>query len=77
MVQALALRCKESLEHLDVSFCRGISEQSLGLVADRCSRIRRLVIFGCSQVGTKFLNGHSNEALAAGGVVGTGTLIAA
>lgn len=61
-----------ALRHLDVSFCRGISEAALGLVADACVNLTSLTVFGCSHVGRKFLYGHSNPVLRE--VVGTGTL---
>ena len=61
---ALANRCIESLALLDVSFCRLISEEALGLVADSCHKLKRMQVFGCSQVEKKLLNGHSNEGLA-------------
>ena len=48
--QALALNCKESLEYLDVSFCRGFSQRALGLVADRCHKLKYVRLLGCSQV---------------------------
>jgi hypothetical protein len=47
---ALSQHCRESLELLDVSFCRGVSERALGLVADSCPHLCQMVIFGCSQV---------------------------
>lgn len=44
------MQCRESLEELDVSWCRGASEAWLGVLADSCSSLHRLTIFGCSQV---------------------------
>ncbi|GAX78034.1 hypothetical protein CEUSTIGMA_g5476.t1 [Chlamydomonas eustigma] len=73
-MQALALNCKECLEHLDVSFCRGVTEQALGLVADSCRLLSNLVVFGCSHVGNTFLHGHSNDRLSE--VIGIGTILA-
>lgn len=72
-MKALALHCKESLEYLDVSFCRGFSQRALGLVADRCHRLSHLVLFSCSQVGQLFLQGHSNSNLV--NIVGLGTMV--
>ena len=74
-MQALALHCKDTLLHLDVSFCRAVSESALGLVADSCASLASLSLFGCSHIGREFLYGHSNEKLAQGLVVGTGTLM--
>ncbi|EIE21398.1 RNI-like protein [Coccomyxa subellipsoidea C-169] len=62
-IKALATSCKESLEELDVSWCRGVPEAWLGVLADSCTNLLRLTIFGCSQVTTKLLNGHTNDAL--------------
>lgn len=70
-MRALALYCRESLTSLDVSFCRRVPEKGLGLVADRCSRLTKLQLFGCSQVGRLFLDGHSNANLT--DVLGFGT----
>lgn len=33
-----------------MSWCRGASEAWLGVLADSCSSLRQLTIFGCSQV---------------------------
>ncbi|CAL8469688.1 g9229 [Coccomyxa elongata] len=62
-LKALATSCRESLEELDVSWCRGASEAWLGVLADSCSSLRQLTIFGCSQVTDKLVNGHSNDGL--------------
>lgn len=35
----------------------------LGRIVDSCSALRRLRLFGCTQVTDRFLNGHSNDAL--------------
>jgi hypothetical protein len=40
-----------------------VPENGVGLVADCCLRLRRLVLFGCSQVTARVLQGHSNAAL--------------
>lgn len=63
MLAALALCCRETLEELDVSFCRRVSNKGLGLVADKCVRLRRLVVYGCTQITTTFFAGHSNDNL--------------
>jgi DNA repair protein RAD7 len=46
--QAIALKC--SLEVLDLSFCRGLTDEALGLIVDSCSSLRILKLFGCTQV---------------------------
>lgn len=45
---------RESLEELNVSWCRGVPEPWLGVLADACSSLRMLTVFGCSQVRTLF-----------------------
>eukprot|EP00803_Ostreobium_quekettii_P003278 evm.model.scf_2717.2 EVM.evm.TU.scf_2717.2 scf_2717:9096-14414(+) len=70
-MQSLALSCSNSLELLDVSFCRGVTENSLGIVADSCNSLTELRVFGCSQITKKFLHGHSNQGLE---VIGIGTI---
>lgn len=62
-MQALALNCSNSLLMLDVSFCRGVTENSLGLVADSCCNLRKMTVFGCSQISNKLIHGHSNSGL--------------
>ena len=42
--------CSEKLEEADFSWCRGISNKALGLLADSCPQLRKLTLFGCSQV---------------------------
>ena len=40
----------EVLEELDLSWCRGVSGPAVGLLADSCPNLRKLRLFGCSQV---------------------------
>ncbi|GFR40009.1 hypothetical protein Agub_g544, partial [Astrephomene gubernaculifera] len=65
---ALAGCCRDCLEHLDVSFCRKLPDGSLGLLLDRCCRLRRLVVYGCSQLSGRSLYGHLNSGLVVEGV---------
>ena len=44
--------CRESLEELNISWCRGVPEPWLGVLADACICLRKLTVFGCSQVGS-------------------------
>ncbi|KAL3687512.1 hypothetical protein R1sor_013821 [Riccia sorocarpa] len=60
---ALAHFSKDSLERLDVSWCRLVSDQALGLLADSCRKLQSLRVFGCTQVTNLFLEGHSNNTL--------------
>ena len=41
---------RDSLEDLDVSWCRGVSGAWLGVLTDACANLRRLTLFGCTQV---------------------------
>ena len=59
----------DALEALDLSWCRGVSDQPLGALVDRCAALRKLTIWGCSQLTPLFFNGHKNDALE---VVGRG-----
>jgi hypothetical protein len=53
-----------SLQELDLSWCRGVSPGSLGLLADSCRNLKKLVLWGCSQIdGSDFELGHSNNQL--------------
>ncbi|GJP43874.1 hypothetical protein CLOM_g3276, partial [Closterium sp. NIES-68] len=64
-------RCShESLESLDVSWCRSVSNHALGLLADSCPNLSRLCLYGCSQVTDVFYLGHSNPRLHLIGQVG-------
>ncbi|XVE70837.1 hypothetical protein DITRI_Ditri10aG0102300 [Diplodiscus trichospermus] len=48
------------LRSLDLSWCRNVTDEALGLIVDSCSSLRLLKIFGCTQITDVFLNGHSN-----------------
>eukprot|EP00908_Phaeocystis_cordata_P026161 Transcript_8630.p1 GENE.Transcript_8630~~Transcript_8630.p1 ORF type:complete len:446 (+),score=168.75 Transcript_8630:1467-2804(+) len=62
-LQALAEHCAASLEDLDVSWCRGVTDDGVGLLADSCTQLRRLSIWGCSQLTPRFFRGYSNAQL--------------
>ena len=62
-LQALAEHCAASLEDLDVSWCRGVTDDGVGLLADSCAQLRRLSIWGCSQLTPRFFRGYSNAQL--------------
>ncbi|KAF5940436.1 hypothetical protein HYC85_021603 [Camellia sinensis] len=58
---ALSLaKCSKELLSLDLSWCRKITNEALGLIVDSCLSLKLLKIFGCTQIGDEFLNGHSN-----------------
>ena len=51
MILRRVCACRESLEELNISWCRGVPEPWLGVLADACTCLRKLTVFGCSQVG--------------------------
>ncbi|KAE8653455.1 hypothetical protein Csa_007144 [Cucumis sativus] len=53
-------RFSKNLVSLDLSWCRKLSDEALGLIVDNCPSLRELKLFGCSQVTNVFLDGHSN-----------------
>ncbi|CAK9213214.1 unnamed protein product [Sphagnum jensenii] len=60
---ALAKHSRMSLEVLDMSWCRSVTDHGLGFVADSCPLLRELRLFGCTQVTRFFMDGHSNSSL--------------
>ncbi|KAK7411849.1 hypothetical protein VNO78_03292 [Psophocarpus tetragonolobus] len=50
----------KNLHSLDLSWCRNLTDNALGLIVDSCLALRLLKLFGCTQVTEAFLNGHSN-----------------
>ncbi len=54
---------RDRLEELDVSWCRNVPLEALGMLADNCVALKKLHIWGCSQITEQFLYGHSNDAL--------------
>ena len=62
--------CAAMLQEVDLSWCRKVNPEALGLLADRCPNLQKLVLWGCSQVDdSTFLLGHSNDRLT---VIGRG-----
>ncbi|XP_022732064.1 uncharacterized protein LOC111286396 isoform X2 [Durio zibethinus] len=58
---ALSLaKCSRKLLSLDLSWCRSLTDEALGLIVDSCLSLRLLKLFGCTQITDVFLNGHSN-----------------
>ncbi|KAJ0408186.1 hypothetical protein ATCC90586_006496 [Pythium insidiosum] len=49
-IKSLQQHCKTSLSDLDISFCRKISEDSLGIFTDEAEQLKRLVLWGCTQM---------------------------
>ncbi|KAI5415275.1 uncharacterized protein LOC127135873 [Lathyrus oleraceus] len=50
----------QNLHTLDLSWCRNLSDNELGLIVDSCLSLRSLKLFGCSQLTDMFFKGHSN-----------------
>lgn len=48
-IEALREHCI-GLETLDISFCRQISEDALGVYVDSAKNLKTLVLWGCTQV---------------------------
>ena len=64
-VALVALRdnCSASLRTLDISFCRGITDHSLGSLVDASPLLEKVTIWGCSQLTALFFDGHSKDEL--------------
>ncbi|KAJ8767329.1 hypothetical protein K2173_017373 [Erythroxylum novogranatense] len=56
---SLASRAR-NLISLDLSWCRNLTDETLGLIVDNCLSLRVLKLFGCSQITGAFVDGHSN-----------------
>ncbi|XP_031267836.1 uncharacterized protein LOC116126283 [Pistacia vera] len=56
---SLAKRSRNLLS-LDISFCRNLTNEAVGLIVDSCLSLKILKIFGCTQITNVFLEGHSN-----------------
>lgn len=59
---SLASHAKK-LHSLDVSWCRTLTDNALGLIVDSCLSLRLLKLFGCTQLTDVFLKGHSNSQI--------------
>ncbi|XWS26602.1 hypothetical protein CRYUN_Cryun26dG0044800 [Craigia yunnanensis] len=59
---ALSLaRRSRNLLSLDLSWCRNLTDEAVGLIVDGCLSLRVLKLFGCTQITNVFLDGHSNS----------------
>ncbi|XP_010917190.1 uncharacterized protein [Elaeis guineensis] len=67
---AISRKCYSNLQNLDLSFCRKMTDEALGLIVDNCSNLRILKLFGCNQVTDTFLDGHSNPLVTIIGLSG-------
>ncbi|XP_004288980.1 PREDICTED: uncharacterized protein LOC101312489 [Fragaria vesca subsp. vesca] len=53
-------RHSRNLHCLDLSWCRNLTDEALGLIVDSCLSLKMLKLFGCTQITDLFLSGHSN-----------------
>ncbi|KAI3836070.1 hypothetical protein MKW98_016374 [Papaver atlanticum] len=60
---SLARCCSKNLLSLDVSWCRSLTDSALGLIVDSCKKLKIVKVFGCTQITSKFVNGHSNACV--------------
>ncbi|XP_076907286.1 uncharacterized protein LOC143563680 [Bidens hawaiensis] len=49
------------LQSLDLSWCREMTDEALGLIVDNCLSLKMVKLFGCTQITNVFTYGHSNE----------------
>ncbi|KAK6927216.1 hypothetical protein RJ641_005807 [Dillenia turbinata] len=49
------------LLRLDLSWCRKMTDEDLGLIVDSCKSLKLLKVFGCAQISDAFPSGHSNS----------------
>lgn len=53
-------RHSRNLQSLDISWCRNLTNEAVGLIVDSCLSLKMLKLFGCTQITNVFLDGHSN-----------------
>ncbi|KAK9081497.1 hypothetical protein Syun_030821 [Stephania yunnanensis] len=57
---SISRRCSRNLQFLDLSWCRNLTDDAMGIIADNCMSLRLLKLFGCTQITRRFINRHSN-----------------
>lgn len=67
LVVALVTHASDSLTFADFSWCRKVTENAMGLLADSCTRLKHLELWGCTQMTSRFMLGHRNEHLRVAG----------
>lgn len=60
---ALAKHAAGSLQSVDISMCRGITDDGVGQLADSCPRLTRLTVWGCTQLSGAFYLGHKRARM--------------
>ncbi|CAL1413924.1 unnamed protein product [Linum trigynum] len=56
-------RRARNLQSLDLSWCRNLADEAVGLIVDSCLSLKVLKIFGCDQLTDVLLSGHSNPVV--------------
>ncbi|XP_024960118.1 uncharacterized protein LOC112500770 [Cynara cardunculus var. scolymus] len=56
---------------LDLSWCRNMTNEALGLIVDSCISLKMVKLFGCTQITNVFIDGHSNEEVRVTGLRGS------
>ncbi|KAD6455101.1 hypothetical protein E3N88_09807 [Mikania micrantha] len=59
---SLAKHAKK-LQRLDLSWCREMRDEAVGLIVDSCLSLETLKLFGCTQITNVFTDGHSNRSV--------------
>ncbi|KAL8209282.1 hypothetical protein R6Q57_006014 [Mikania cordata] len=59
---SLAKHAKK-LQRLDLSWCREMTDEAVGLIVDSCLSLETLKLFGCTQITNVFTDGHSNKSV--------------
>ncbi|KAI3967450.1 hypothetical protein MKX01_012260 [Papaver californicum] len=60
---SLARCCSKNLLSLDLSWCCSLKDSALGLIVDSCSNLKILKLFGCTQITSEYVNGHSSKCV--------------
>ena len=60
---ALRKHAATRLRELDLSWCRGVTDDGLGHLVDHAYELEALSLRGCAQITEMFLNGHSNTTV--------------
>ena len=64
-LKTLSLKCSSTLMHLNISWCRSVTENMLGVLVDSCIRLTTVTAWGCSSVTARLANGHRSTSLQA------------
>ncbi|CAN1773767.1 DNA repair protein rhp7 [Linum perenne] len=56
-------RHARDLQSLDISWCRNLEDEAVGMIVDSCLSLKVLKIFGCDQLTDIVIVGHSNPVV--------------